>query len=262
MCEALDFAQPARPSWAWHYRLKALRYKKPINREAGAVAAVEPALAAWMHEAVVDQSEPGSALAQLIAVAVSASRDEKNLNRRIAEEQGLSRRSLLIEITTLDLRAPIDRDPACPGPLPCCCVPGSWIALQAYRIWRHCLGTAARPSSPASYTAASPSALHVSIHPSVTIGSGLFIDHGTGITIGEGVVIGQDVSMLQDVTLGSLPEGQAGAPRISNNVLLSAGATVLGDVNIGDFAKIGAGSLVLASVHILVRRGRRAGRGS
>ena len=71
-------------------------------------------------------------------------------------------------------------------------------------------------------------ALHVSIHPSVTIGSGLFIDHGTGITIGEGVVIGEDVSMLQEVTLSRSPEGPADAPRIGRGVLLSAGATVLG----------------------------------
>src|SRR4051794_41938347 len=54
--------------------------------------------------------------------------------------------------------------------------------------------------------------------------------------------------MLQDVTLGSSPEGQAGAPRIGRGVLLSAGATVLGNIEIGDFAKIGAGSLVVASV--------------
>ena len=61
----------------------------------------------------------------------------------------------------------------------------------------------------------------------MTIGSALFIDHGTGISIGEGVVIGEDVSMLQEVTLGSSPEGEAGAPRIGRGVLLSAGATVL-----------------------------------
>jgi serine O-acetyltransferase len=91
-------------------------------------------------------------------------------------------------------------------------------------------------------------ALHVSIHPSVTIGSGLFIDHGTGVTIGEGVTIGDDGSILQDVTIGRSPEGEAGVPRIGRGVLLSAGAIVLGNVEIGDFAKIGAGSLVLASV--------------
>jgi serine O-acetyltransferase len=76
----------------------------------------------------------------------------------------------------------------------------------------------------------------------------MFIDHGTGVTIGEGVVMGDDVSMLQGVTIGRSREGQAGAPRIGRGVLLSAGATVLGNIEIGDFAKIGAGSLVIASV--------------
>ena len=61
-------------------------------------------------------------------------------------------------------------------------------------------------------------------------------------------LIAPTASMLQEVTLSSSPEGQAGAPRIGRGVLLSAGATVLGNVDIGDFAKIGAGSLVLASV--------------
>jgi serine O-acetyltransferase len=62
------------------------------------------------------------------------------------------------------------------------------------------------------------------------------------------VVIGDDGSMLQEVTVGRSPESDAGAPRIGRGVLLSAGAMVFGNVDIGDFAKIGAGSLVLASV--------------
>ena len=82
----------------------------------------------------------------------------------------------------------------------------------------------------------------------MTIGSGAFIDHGIGIIIGEGVAIGDDVSMMQGVTIGRSPKGQAGTPRIGRGVALYTGATVLGDVDIGDFAKIGAGSLVLASV--------------
>jgi serine O-acetyltransferase len=62
------------------------------------------------------------------------------------------------------------------------------------------------------------------------------------------VIIGDDGSMLQEVTVSCAPDGEAGAPRVGRGVLLSAGATVLGNIEIGDFAKIGAGSLVLASV--------------
>ena len=72
-----------------------------IHREAVAVAAAEPALAAWMHEAVVNQSNLAGALAQLIAVAVSGNRDEKTLTRRIAE-WAYSDDPSLIEMATLD----------------------------------------------------------------------------------------------------------------------------------------------------------------
>jgi serine O-acetyltransferase len=217
-----------------------------IHREAVAVVAAEPALAAWMHEAVINQSDLASTLAQLIAVAVSNSRDEKTVTRRIVEWAYRDDPSL-IEIATLDLKAPLDRDPACPSPLHVLLHFKGYIALQAYRI-SHQLWESGRTESARELHGRIAEALHISIHPSVTIGSALFIDHGTGITIGEGVAIEEDVSMLQEVTLSSLPESQAGAPRIGRGVLLSAGATVLGNVEIGDFAKIGAGSLVLASV--------------
>jgi serine O-acetyltransferase len=217
-----------------------------IQREALAVAAAEPALAAWMHEAVVGQHDLAGTLAQLIAAAVSGSRDEKAATRRMAE-RAYREHPALIEIATLDLRAPLDRDPACPGPLHVLLHFKGYIALQAYRI-SHRLWESGRTELARELHARITGALHVSIHPSATIGSGLFIDHGTGITIGEGVVIGEGVSMLQEVTLGGLPEGEAGVPRIGRGVLLAAGATVLGNIEIGDFAKVGAGSLVLASV--------------
>jgi serine O-acetyltransferase len=217
-----------------------------IHRQAVAVAAAEPVLAAWMHEAIVNQRDLASALAQLIAVAVGGNSDEKAATRRLAERAYRDDPSL-IEIATLDLRAPLDRDPACPGALHVLLHFKGYIALQAYRISNR-LWESGRTELARELHGRITQALHVSIHPSVTIGSALFIDHGTGVTIGEGVVIGDDGSMLQDVTIGRSPEGQAGAPRIGRGVLLSAGATVLGKVESGDFAKIGAGSLVVASV--------------
>jgi serine O-acetyltransferase len=217
-----------------------------IHGEAVAVAAAEPALAAWMHAAIVNQSDLASALAQFIAVAVGGSSDEKALTRRVAERAYRDDPSL-IEIATIDLSAPLDRDPACPGALHVLLHFKGYIALQAYRI-SHPLWEGGRTEYARELHGRITQALHVSIHPSVTIGSGMFIDHGTGVTIGEGVVIGESVSMLQGVTIARSPEGPAGAPRIGRGVLLSAGATVLGNVDIGDFAKIGAGSLVVASV--------------
>jgi len=217
-----------------------------IQRQALAVAAAEPVLAPWMHEAILNHDDLAGALAQLIAVAVGGSSDEKAATRRLAE-RAYRDDPALIEIATRDLRAPLDRDPACPGALHVLLHFKGYIALQATRI-SHRLWESGRTELARELHSRITQALHVSIHPSVIIGSGLFIDHGTGVTIGEGVVIGDDGSILQEVTIGRSPEGEAGAPRIGRGVLLSAGAMVLGNIEIGDFAKIGAGSLVLASV--------------
>lgn len=210
------------------------------------MAASEPVLAAWVHEAVVNQNNLASSLAQLIAMAISGNRDERVLIRRVVERVYLEHPSL-IEVAALDLRAPLDRDPACSGPLHVLLHFKGYAALQAYRISNR-LWQSRRIDLARDLHGRIAQRLHVSIHPSATIGSALFIDHGTGVTIGEGVVVGEDVSMLQEVTLSSSLDGPVGAPRIGRGVLLSAGAKVLGNVEIGDFAKIGAGSLVLASV--------------
>jgi serine O-acetyltransferase len=217
-----------------------------IHREAVAVAAADPVLSAWMHEAIINHGDLASALAQLIAVAVGGSSNEKTVTRRLAERAYRDDPSL-IWIATLDLRAPVARDPACPGPLHVLLHFKGYIALQAYRI-SHWLWESGRTEFARELHGRTTQALHVSIHPSATIGSAVFIDHGTGVTIGEGVAIGDDVSMLQGVTISRSPEDPAGAPRIGRGVLLSDGAIVLGDIDIGDFAKIGAGSLVMASV--------------
>src|SRR3954468_1611774 len=87
-----------------------------IHRDAVAVAAAEPVLAPWMHEAIVNHNDLAGALAQLIAVAVGGRGEEKTVTRRLAEQAYRDDPSL-IEIATRDLKAPLDRDPACPGAL-------------------------------------------------------------------------------------------------------------------------------------------------
>jgi serine O-acetyltransferase len=89
----------------------------------------------------------------------------------------------------------------------------------------------------------------VDIHPATRIGSGVFIDHGTGIVIGETAVIGDDVSLLQGVTLGGTGAERGDRhPKIGRGVLLGAGAKVLGNIQIGDYAKVASGSVVLKPV--------------
>jgi serine O-acetyltransferase len=89
----------------------------------------------------------------------------------------------------------------------------------------------------------------IDIHPGATLGNGVFIDHGTGVVIGETAVVGDNVSMLHKVTLGGTgTQSVTRHPTIGNCVLLGAGATLLGNIKVGDGAHIGACSMVLEDI--------------
>ncbi len=89
----------------------------------------------------------------------------------------------------------------------------------------------------------------IEIHPGARIGKGLFIDHGNGVIIGETTIIGDNVTLYQGVTLGGTgKEHGKRHPTVGDNVMISAGAKVLGSFTIGDNSKIGAGSVVLSEV--------------
>ena len=89
----------------------------------------------------------------------------------------------------------------------------------------------------------------IEIHPGATIGEGLFIDHGSGVIIGETTVIGDNVTLYQGVTLGGTgKEHGKRHPTLEDNVMVSAGAKILGSFTIGENSKIGAGSVVLEEV--------------
>lgn len=89
----------------------------------------------------------------------------------------------------------------------------------------------------------------IEIHPGATIGRGLFIDHGSGVIIGETTVIGDNVTLYQGVTLGGTGKERGKRhPTLEDNVMVSAGAKILGSFTIGENSKIGAGSVVLEEV--------------
>ncbi len=89
----------------------------------------------------------------------------------------------------------------------------------------------------------------IEIHPKASIGNRFFIDHGEGVVIGETAIIGDDVLIYQQVTLGGTGNDQGKRhPTIGNNVIIGAGAKVLGNITIGDDVRIGAGSVVVEDV--------------
>jgi serine O-acetyltransferase len=121
-------------------------------------------------------------------------------------------------------------------------------ALQIYRIAHH-LWQDGRRHLAQHLQSRSSEMFAMDIHPAARIGRRVLIDHGTAIVIGETSVLEDDVSMLHGVTLGGTGKNHGDRhPKIRRGVLIGAGATVIGNIEVGEGAKVGAGSIVLESV--------------
>ena len=140
-----------------------------------------------------------------------------------------------------------ERDPAIKTPLEVFLYP-SFRAIIRYRI-AHYLYIKKHYFLARWYSQRTVRKTGIEIHPGATIGKGLFIDHGHGVVIGETAIVGDNVTLYQGVTLGGTgKEHGKRHPTIGNNVMISAGAKILGSFTIGENSKIGAGSVVLTEV--------------
>ncbi len=140
-----------------------------------------------------------------------------------------------------------ERDPAIKTPLEVFLYP-SFKAIIRYRI-AHKLFLKKHYFLARWYSQRTARKTGIEIHPGATIGKGLFIDHGMGVIIGETTIIGDNVTLYQGVTLGGTgKESGKRHPTIGNNVMISAGAKILGSFTVGENSKIGAGSVVLSEV--------------
>ena len=119
-----------------------------------------------------------------------------------------------------------------------------WFHRLAHKLWLRQV-----PLLPRWVSQFSRLITQIEIHPGAQIGRSLFIDHGSGVVIGETTEIGDNVTLYQGVTLGGTgKEHGKRHPTIGNNVVVGAGAKLLGSIKIGDDAKIGAGSVVVQDV--------------
>jgi serine O-acetyltransferase len=147
-----------------------------------------------------------------------------------------------------DLGAAIERDPAARGKLEIFLAYAGLHALWGHRLahwmWRHRMKLAARCLAQVNRFLTG-----IEIHPAAQIGHKLFIDHGMGVVIGETSEIGDNVTLYHGVTLGgvSLEKGKR-HPTLEDNVVVGAGAKVLGNITIGAGSRIGANAVVVKSV--------------
>ena len=150
-----------------------------------------------------------------------------------------------------DFQACFERDPAAQTPfgfIEVLLTYSGFHALLAYRL-NHFLYKLNIPLLPRLFSQFVRFLTGIEIHPGARIGPGFFIDHGMGVVIGETAEVGDNVTIYQDVTLGGTgTERGKRHPTIGNNVVIGAGAKVLGNILIGNNVKIGAGSVVVHPV--------------
>jgi serine O-acetyltransferase len=218
-----------------------------LRNEAMAAARDESALASLLATVILNHRSLADALSYQVARKLGDQEMRAMTLREVAQEAYASEPSL-VEVAEADLRAVFERDPACKGYLQPFLFFKGYLALQTQRV-SHWLWREGRETLAFYLQSRTSELFQVDIHPATRIGRGVFVDHGTGIVIGETAVIGDGVSMLQGVTLGGTGAERGDRhPKIGNGVLLGAGAKVLGNISIGDYAKIASGSVVLKPV--------------
>lgn len=152
------------------------------------------------------------------------------------------------QVVKTDFQVIFDRDPAARHWLEVlCCYPG-FHALLLYRL-AHQLHRRQVAFVPRLISHLGRGLTGIEIHPGATIGRGVFIDHGMGVVIGETAIVGDHTLIYQGVTLGGTgKEIGKRHPTVGNHVVIGAGAKILGNIEIGDYARVGAGSIVLQAV--------------
>ncbi|MBK1825993.1 serine O-acetyltransferase [Haloferula rosea] len=207
----------------------------------------EMGLQSLVHDVILSKSCLGQALGARLARKLAredATREELQplLGGILADDP------TLVASSARDLSAIVERDPACDSALQPLLFFKGFMAIATYRISHH-LWTRGRRELALYFQSLTSEVFAVDIHPAAKIGCGILLDHATSFVVGETAIIEDDVSILHEVTLGGTGKMTGDRhPIVRSGVLLGAGAKILGRVEIGEGAKVGAGSVVLNDV--------------
>lgn len=218
-----------------------------IREETVRHASEEPILASFLHATIINHKTLECALSFHLANQLDSPTASPLLLRDVIL-QALEDDCCIRESIRADLQAVLDRDSACHELyIPFLYFKG-FHALQTQRV-AHWLWGQGRKSLAMFFQNRMSTEFGVDIHPAAHMGKGIMLDHATGLVIGETAVVGNNVSILQSVTLGGTGKDEGDRhPKIGDGVLISAGAKILGNIRVGEGAKVGAGSVVLEDV--------------
>lgn len=218
-----------------------------MRGEAERLAADEPLMAVIAHSVVLHHDTLESALSYRIAQKLSSPEMSPLMLREIAE-RAFGENPDMGSAGRADIVATYERDPACDRMLQPLLYFKGFLALQSQRLAHH-LWLNGRKDVALYLQMRGSEVFSVDIHPGARMGQGIMIDHANSIVIGETAVVGDDVSMLHSVTLGGTgKEGGDRHPKIGDGVMIGAGASVLGNIKVGNCSRIAAGSVVLKEV--------------
>lgn len=215
--------------------------------EAREIAAQEPVMSSYVYSTVLNHDSFDEMMSFHLARKL-ANEDLNAMVLREVFEDAFNADPEISNSVRADLVAVFDRDPACLSYIQPLLFFKGFNAVQSHRL-AHWLWQEKRATM-AFYIQSRVSELFaVDIHPAAVLGKGLMMDHATGVVIGETAVVGNDVSMLHGVNLGGTGKVDGDRhPKVGNGVLLGADSKILGNLIIGDCARVGAGSVVLADV--------------
>lgn len=218
-----------------------------VCREAQAIVDSEPMLGTFIYATILNQDGLEAAVMHRIAERLHNREVSGDIIRRSFEEM-LREDAEWPETLRSDIAAVYDRDPACERLIEPILYFKGFHAIQTHRL-AHWNWKQGRKDFALYLQSRSSQVFQTDINPQAKIGRGFFLDHATGVVIGATCVIGNDVSIMQGVTLGGTgKESGDRHPKIRNGVLIGAGATVLGNIEIGSCSRIAAGSMVIKPV--------------
>src|ERR1700738_1424253 len=224
-----------------------------VRNEAEDIVRREPELASFIYSTVLHHERLEDSVIHRLAARLDHSALSGDLIRQTYDE-ALRDDPDLGNAFRADMVAVYDRDPATSRFIDPLLYFKGFHALQTHRR-AHWLYLKGRKDFAYYLQSRSSAVFQTDINPAARIGRGIFLDHATGLVVGETAVVEDDVSMLQDVTLGGTGKEDGDRhPKIRRGVLIGAGAKILGNIEVGECARIAAGSVVLKSVppHITV----------
>jgi serine O-acetyltransferase len=218
-----------------------------LRQEAEVAYRRAPLLAALFVESILQQPTFEAAIFHRIAVRLANGVVRIDVlidafNRACDSEHSIH------QAVRADIAAVLERDPACERVIEPFLYFKGYHAVQTHRL-AHWLWNNGERDFALYLQSRSSDVFQTDIHPAARFGKGIFLDHATGLVVGETAVVEDDVSLLQDVTLGGTgKEARDRHPKVRRGAMIGAGAKILGNIEIGSFARIAAGALVLQSV--------------